>query len=158
MEWEEIVELAKNSYGLKELEITETKHGNMGECLPELGKVILAKVLFDPFMSYDVKFIVFFHELGHLHCYNNDIHSEFHHTNIKDFTSLDQIPHFLEIAIAGEQWVDSWAAAELKKYFPRISYPLGYTSPSKIQWYTDTVTDIIKKHISKRELKLAMEV
>ena len=56
----------------------------------------------------------FFHEWGHIYCYQNEIFYLYHHSD----DPKDQI----KFALRAERYVDKIAAAELEKYDRRIQY------------------------------------
>lgn len=56
---------------------------------------------------------IFFHELGHLYCVNNNIWETYH--NFDNTWSA-----YKSTALKAERWIDLWAEKEVKKYFNNI--------------------------------------
>ena len=86
---------------------------------------------------------VFFHELGHSHCYRNKIWAAYHRCDVKWRKQKIVYPKELMIKIIrtgykAERWVDRWAEKRLKLINPKIKYRSGYdgTKESK-KWLDD---------------------
>lgn len=76
-----------------------------------------------------------FHELGHMHCYKNNIWYCYHHIRDIGYTKKN-IRRFKKTAYRAESWVDLWAEKEMKKYYPKFKYKHGYLPGNKnaIKW------------------------
>jgi hypothetical protein len=79
----------------------------------------------------------FFHELGHLHCHRNGIWKRYHWLKYK----LDRRwwPTIIRIGLKAERWIDRWAAKEMRKWYPNLSYITSYGAPSIRKWYHEKV-------------------
>ncbi len=72
---------------------------------------------------------VFFHELGHVYCYRHDLWYNYH----RDVTHIT--------GLKAERWVERWAAIEMGKRYPDLTYQSVYFKPKvvinfkkRIQW------------------------
>lgn len=66
----------------------------------------------------------FFHELGHQHCYENNIYKAFH--NIDTPNSNKELLAVISTSLKAEKFVDDWASKEVLKYFPFFKYKKTY--------------------------------
>lgn len=158
MYFDELIELATKEYGLKAIEFKTMQYGNDGQCFPETGTIWLADKYksctrsFNPHL-FNQKVFIFFHELGHIHCYNNDIWERYHkHKPYSEFT-LEEIPEYVEYALDAEQWVDQWAATEMAKNFPEITYPFTYSIEHVRDTFRTMVTRILTDMILHPEIE-----
>lgn len=83
----------------------------------------------------------FFHEMGHVYCWNNSLWKSYHiNKAVKDFTTQERT-NYLKTALRAERWVDRWAKNEMNSHFPDLKYIDGYLSKED--------GEILKKSIRK---------
>jgi hypothetical protein len=83
----------------------------------------------------------FFHELGHIYCWNNGLWKSFHiNKAMSELTPIEK-QKYTRVALKAERWVDGWARKEMKKHFPNIKYVDSY--------FSEQVTHAFKKQIKK---------
>lgn len=70
----------------------------------------------------------FFHEMGHIYCWDNSLWRSFHFNKSIDDLSSDEKRKLVLTALKAERWVDRWAKKEMKKHFPHLKYIDGYLS------------------------------
>ena len=76
-----------------------------------------------------------FHELGHIHCYKNNIWKKYHivKKRISDLTKEEKLG-LIRTGLKAEVWVDKWAEKEMKKYYPNLKYHQSYRTTSSKKW------------------------
>jgi hypothetical protein len=75
----------------------------------------------------------FFHELGHVHCYRNKIFPAYHKYKNKKYTRQA----ILSTAFRAENYVDRWAEAECKTWFPEYEWHGSYRTEASRKWLMD---------------------
>ena len=70
---------------------------------------------------------IFFHELGHLYCVNNNIWETYHNYN-------NTWNSFKSTALKAEKWIDSWAEKEVNKYFKNVDSYKAYHTIEGVQY------------------------
>lgn len=73
-------------------------------------------------------FSALFHEIGHIHCYKNNIWPVYHKRKI-DTAAL--LRAFKLTAYKAECWIDKWAEKEMKKHLPSLNYVVSYRPKDK---------------------------
>jgi hypothetical protein len=68
------------------------------------------------------------HEIGHIHCYHNGIFKTYHDPAFG--TSNDR----RRTAWRAEQYVDRWAAAEMKQLYPHLTFTYAYVTDEDRAW------------------------
>lgn len=68
----------------------------------------------------------FFHELGHIYCYDNNLWNSYHKECYSKNTR--------RTALKAERWVDKWAEKELYKYNNKIKFIPSYQTKKSIQF------------------------
>lgn len=75
-----------------------------------------------------------FHELGHIHCYRNNIYPAYHHEKcIKKLTKKEKHAVMLT-AWKAERYVDAWGRKEMQKHFPGMKYESNYMDEIDKNW------------------------
>lgn len=86
----------------------------------------------------------FFHEMGHIYCFENGLWKSFHiNKSIEDLTRSEALK-YLRTALKAERWVDNWAKKEMKKHFPKMKYIPGYDSDQSGREFTNSIKKMIK--------------
>lgn len=68
----------------------------------------------------------FFHEIGHVYCFQKGIWKSFHVDKpIEELTEVEK-KKYLSTALKAERWVDNWGKREMKKHFPHLQYIDSY--------------------------------
>lgn len=70
----------------------------------------------------------FFHEIGHIYCWENSIWTSYHVNKPFEHLTKEEKSRFIKVALKAERWVDSWAKNEMKKHFPNVKYSPSYES------------------------------
>jgi hypothetical protein len=83
----------------------------------------------------------FFHELGHLYCYNNNIWKSCHSTILPENVST-----YIRCFLKSERWIDNWAHNEVKKWFPKHRYVKTYYNKEGIEFTKDHLKYIKNKY------------
>lgn len=83
----------------------------------------------------------FFHEIGHLHCWENKLWRSYHVTKPLKLLTSEEKKKYIRTALKSERWVDNWAKKEMRKHFPNLSY---------IESYDDHTGEIFLKQIKKK--------
>lgn len=79
---------------------------------------------------------ILFHELGHKHCFDNNIFYNYHNeTNLR----LAKLT-----ALKAERYVDKWANKEIKKFNIEITYPMFYFQKSRATNFKKYVNQNLK--------------
>lgn len=92
----------------------------------------------DGIKNKSILFASIFHEIGHIHCYRNNLWVAYHTLNKKSYAS-EKIKKFRATAYKAECWVDRWGEKEMKKHYPKLKYKIGYIPNNKksIKWLND---------------------
>ena len=81
---------------------------------------------------------LFFHELGHLWCWDNNKYDTYHAEAVRP----DRIAKYMRrMALRVEKYVDTVGKRLMKDYFPNMYYRPAYGSKENVQWF--------KKHIQE---------
>ena len=83
-----------------------------------------------------------FHEIGHVHCYRNNIFKNYH-KSIKS-VSPEEKKLVRQTGLRAERFVDRWAAKELKKWNPYLKYDFIYSDPEAEKWYKKYYLSLFK--------------
>lgn len=104
----------------------------------------LGKIEINERASIRVIVSTFFHELGHVYCFRNNIYKIYNGDSPK--TQRDK-RIFRMTAYKAELWVDNWAEKETKRHFPEIHFHRGYgLNPEwEKQWIRDRYSDFFNK-------------
>ncbi len=70
----------------------------------------------------------FFHEAGHIYCWNNSLWRSYHINKSVETLTKQEKENYLKTALRAERWVDKWAKKEMSLHFPDIKYMDGYLS------------------------------
>jgi hypothetical protein len=73
-------------------------------------------------------FSTFFHEIGHIYCWNNSLWTSYHCNKSYDHLTKKEKKKIIMTGLKAERWVDKWAKVEMKKHFPNIKYQPGYST------------------------------
>ena len=73
-------------------------------------------------------FSTFFHEMGHIYCWNNSLWKSYHCNKPYEHLTKKEKKKLIMTALKAERWVDKWAKNEMKKHFPNIKYLPGYST------------------------------
>ena len=68
---------------------------------------------------------ILFHELGHKHCFDNNIYYHYHNETNSRLAKLT--------ALKAERYVDKWANKEMNKFNTGIEYPMFYFKKSRVE-------------------------
>lgn len=82
---------------------------------------------------------VFFHELGHYHCYRNKIFPAYHRSVRRPKMYSKQA--VLSTAFRAEKWVDQWAERECHKYFPNYEWEGSFRTDADRRWLNNYYQD-----------------
>lgn len=78
----------------------------------------------------------FFHELGHVYCYEMGIWSSYHHTDGISKLTKEQRRKAIYTGLKAERWIDKWGSRELQTWFPGVPIDMGYVTESWVaDWY-----------------------
>ena len=84
---------------------------------------------------------VFFHELGHIYCFNNSLWTSYHNNKlISEMTDRDK-KLVVRTAVRAERWVDKWATKEMAKHFPKMNYYTNYNDAEVIQSFKESIKE-----------------
>lgn len=72
---------------------------------------------------------VFFHELGHIHCYEEGKWASYHNPKPPASFTHDEKRLIVRTALRAERWVDRWARQEMRRHFPGVRYHSNYGDP-----------------------------
>ena len=78
---------------------------------------------------------VFFHELGHVYCWKNDVWYSYHHFD----GTKEKYRVFALTGFKAEKWVDKWGEKEHKKYFPKLYYCATYRTKEHKKWFKNNI-------------------
>ena len=102
------------------------------------------------FNTYKLKkkeeaYTIFFHELGHIHCYKHRIWPSYHYLHTEKITN-ELIRKFKMTAYKAECWVDNWGRQEMKKRFPKLQYWSAYKPGDRIciEWLRSYYKSVFK--------------
>lgn len=84
---------------------------------------------------------ILFHEIGHIHCYRNNIWQAYH--NMNKLTKKDK-RLIIVTGLKAEKWVDQWAAVELSKWYPEIPFHFTYFSEYQQKVYKEKYLSLYK--------------
>lgn len=136
MTWKQLIKLVKKEYGLKEIIWIDNKYYIWdGDCSYWNGTIRLNRRSLNGSKNFGRKVRTLFHELGHIHCYQNGIWSAYHHAIPTNDLSKYQKSVIRRTGLKAERWVDRWAAKEMKKYYPNIKYRFVYLNKENVKKY-----------------------
>lgn len=126
MTWRSIIRLAKKKYGVNEIIwVYNKKMRSYGKCN------VRDKIIYLNFYklrgNFELKINTIFHELGHIHCQNNNLWVAYH-------TQLSA-QKVIRTGLKAERWVDEWGIKEMKKYFPEIKILRSYSKRHTVRRY-----------------------
>ena len=130
MKWRSLIQLAKTEYGLNRIVWKKGKKlGILAECDFVTGTVYLN---FNHFQSISLedKAQLLFHELGHIHCFNNGIWSNYH---ISKNLTRKRKQKLIYTALKAEKWVDNWAEKQFSQYYLNVEYQKFYSNPRTVK-------------------------
>lgn len=76
---------------------------------------------------------VFFHELGHIYCYDNGLWKNYHLDKFPGDMTDEEKWLCYNTAIKAERWIDKWAEKEMKKHYPDLKFITSYECPKVIK-------------------------
>ena len=84
----------------------------------------------------------FFHELGHVYCWEHGLWKSYH---IDPYThpTIEEKRKCIYVAVKAERWVDRWAKKEMKKHFQKIRYIPSYSTPIEVKILKDYIKKLI---------------
>jgi hypothetical protein len=81
----------------------------------------------------------FFHEIGHIYCWEKSLWSSYHtHKELDNLTALEK-KKYIRTALKAERWVDRWAKKEMKRHFPNIRYNPSYSTDLDAQCFLQSI-------------------
>lgn len=80
-------------------------------------------------MSPGMMISVFFHELGHVHCFETSRWQSYHLDKLISEMTHGEKTLILRTALRAERWIDRWARAEMRKHFLGVRYYCVYDDP-----------------------------
>ena len=87
----------------------------------------------------------FFHEIGHIHCWDNSIWQSYHIDKSPSRLNNNEKSKFIRTALKAERWVEKWAKKEMKKHFPHLKYvSSGYSSKEEKDHFLKYVKNYVK--------------
>lgn len=81
----------------------------------------------------------FFHEIGHVYCFQKGIWKSFHINKPVEELTKNEKRKYISTALKAERWVDKWAEKEMKKHFPRLKYVDSYLSDEDGKVFTESI-------------------
>lgn len=85
----------------------------------------------------------FFHEMGHVYCWENSLWKSFHvNKPIEDLNKKEK-RKYISTALKAERWVDNWAKNEMRKHFPHLKYMDGYLSKESGTEFTKEIRKML---------------
>lgn len=125
----DIIKTIKRKYTVK---IKYKKHmDNMAE-YDDNDKTIFVNTKYKN--NPDILIPLLFHELGHKHCFENNL---FYHYHMETDLRL-----FRLTALKAERFVDRWAKKEMKKYNLGIEYPMFYYDKDRTKYFKSIVNQM----------------
>jgi hypothetical protein len=79
----------------------------------------------------------FFHELGHIYCYENSLWVSAHSTILPESYKT-----YIRCFLKAERWIDDWAYNECKKWFHRHRYIKTYYNKEGIEFTKDHLKEV----------------
>ena len=91
--------------------------------------------------SSDKMLSIFFHELGHIHCWENSLWSGYHID--KPIFELSECEKrlILRTAVRAEKWIDKWARKEMAKHYPDLKYFATYDNQETIKKFKENIKE-----------------
>jgi hypothetical protein len=68
----------------------------------------------------------FFHELGHIYCYQHGLWPKYHLLKAPEYMTLKEKRSCYATALKAERWIDNWAKKEMTKHFPNVKFVFTY--------------------------------
>lgn len=78
---------------------------------------------------------IFFHELGHIFCYDNGLWKNYHLEKYPGDMTLEEKLLCYNTALKAERWIDRWAKKEMKKHYPDLTFVLSYNCPLVVKQF-----------------------
>lgn len=89
---------------------------------------------------------VLFHEIGHIHCYRNQIFPAYH-SKVQRQNRAQRLA-LVRTALRAERWVDAWGEREYRLWFPDgPRWKVSYRSKRHAQY----LKDYWRSHLMKRK-------
>lgn len=79
--------------------------------------------------SLDTFLSLFFHELGHVYCYNNNLYEFYHKENDK----RDKYKYMKRYGLRAERFVDKIGEWLMSLYYPKSKFYLNYASKEDVE-------------------------
>ncbi len=86
----------------------------------------------------------FFHEIGHIYCWNNGIWKAYHTGKDIDDLTISEKQAFIRTALKAERWVDMWGKKEMKKHFPHLKYQDSYITKLDGEHFKKEIRKLIR--------------
>lgn len=92
--------------------------------------------------SREVALTTVFHELGHIHCHENNLYRGYHYTKeYRNLTKEDK--RILRLTgFKAECYVEKWGKQEMKKYYPYIKYCMFYGDEYSRKWLNNSYLNV----------------
>lgn len=81
--------------------------------------------------SLDTFLSLFFHELGHVYCYNNNLYEFFH----KENDGRNKYSYMKKYGLRAERFVDKIGEKLMKSYYPNNTFYRNYDKPEDVKEY-----------------------
>ena len=81
----------------------------------------------------------FFHEMGHIYCWNNSLWKSFHINKPIEKLTKNEKRKYILTALKTERWVDNWGKKEMSKHSPHLKYMDGYLSKESGKEFTKEI-------------------
>jgi hypothetical protein len=85
----------------------------------------------------------FFHEVGHIYCWENKIWKSYHINKSIDDLTKDEKRRYVLTALKAERWVEKWAKKEMKKHFTGIKYIAVYSDKLSGEEFSKYIKEMI---------------
>ena len=83
----------------------------------------------------------FFHELGHIYCYDNGLWLNYHNETPAIKMSEREKQLLYRTAVKAERWIDKWAEIEMLKHFPEIKYYTTYKDKEVVKDFIKSIKE-----------------
>lgn len=81
----------------------------------------------------------FFHELGHVYCYDNGLWASYHNEIPPIKMSYREKQLLYRTALRAERWVDKWAEHEMSKHYPELKYYTTYNDDEVVKDFLKSI-------------------
>lgn len=98
---------------------------------------------------------IFFHELGHVYCYRNNIWKTYHSPRLN--RKRKNAIQIVRTGLKAERWVERWGAKEMKKWYPRRKYIDLYNTVDGRKWFHQNTLPYFKHRAKIQRLNQRLQ-